>query len=124
MDLLRVDLIVNDKIVKESVSRIGICDRKRKILWPSCYIVRREGEYYLAHFKQLFSLKDGGYSNVSEDDIKRRNAIAFCLKNWGLIDVEEEMIQPHDIFVFVLSHRDKDGWKIKHKINTWNVENL
>ena len=123
MELLRVDLLVNEKVVKESLARVGVGDKKKKILYPSCYLVKQEGEYYLAHFKQLFTMKDGGYNNISEEDIKRLNAIAFCLRKWGLIDVNEEAITPHDCFVFVLPFKDKESWKISHKINSWAFEN-
>lgn len=122
MELLKIDLKVNEKIVQESLTRIGISNRKKKILYPSCYLVKLEGEFYLAHFKEMFLLKDGGYNNVSDDDIKRRNAVAFCLKNWGLIDVEETSITPHDTFVFVLPYGEKESWKISHKINTFTYE--
>ena len=122
MELLKIDLKVNEKIIQESLTRIGIANKKTKVLFPSCYLVKNEGEYYLAHFKEMFLLKDGGYDNVSDEDIKRRNAVAFCLKNWDLIDVDLETIKPYDTFVFVLPYKDKDDWKISHKINTYSFE--
>lgn len=122
MELLKIELKTNEKVVQESLGRIGVGDRKKKILYPSCYLLKKDGEYYIAHFKEMFLLKDGGYNNISEEDIKRRNAIAFCLKNWGLIDVSEEAMTPHDVFVFVLPYKDKNEWKISHKINTFIYE--
>ena len=122
MDLLKVTLLVNEKVVKESCSRIGVGNRKTKVLYPSCYLIEREGQYYLAHFKELFLLKDGGYNDIQDEDIKRRNGVAFCLRKWGLIDVEESDILPHDAFVFVLPFFDKKDWKIVHKINTYDFE--
>lgn len=121
-NLLRVTLIANDKVVRETCSRIGIASRQEKILTPSCYLIERDGIYYLAHFKQLFVLSGEGYDNVSETDLLRRNAVAFCLKTWGLIDVVDEDIRPHDTFVFVLSAKDKTEWKINHKVNTYIYE--
>lgn len=125
MDFIKVKLKVNEKIVKESLNRMGIASRKSKILYPSCYLLTIKGEHYIAHFKQLFKFKnEDGYDNISDDDINRMNAIIFCLKNWGLLDVDDELITPHDIYVFVLSHKEKDDWRIVHKINSYTVESL
>ena len=64
------------------------------------------------------SNKQEKYSiNICDDDIIRRNAIAFCLKNWKLIDVEDTEIEPHNKFIFVLSHDNKENWCISHKFN-------
>lgn len=120
--MLKVNLLVNEKVVKESLSRIGVGNRKTKTIYPSCYLIERDGDYYLAHFKELFLLKDGGYNNISDEDVKRRNGVAFCLKNWGLIEVDDDAITPHDAFVFVLPFNQKKEWKIIHKINTYNME--
>ena len=122
MELLKVKLLVNEKVVKESLSRVGVGSKKTKTLWPSCYLIERDGEYYLAHFKELFLLKDGGYNNILDEDIERRNATAFCLRQWGLIEVDEEDITPHTAFVFVLPFGQKKEWKISHKINTYDFE--
>jgi hypothetical protein len=72
----------------------------------------------------LFTLsRNDAYDNVSEQDILRRNSIAFCLKNWGLIEVEDKFIEPHDSYVFVLPHDEKNEWTITHKINLFTLRN-
>jgi len=124
-DLLRIELIVEPKVIKETLCRIGIANKKKKILFPSCYLYEEDGEYYLVHFKQMFLLtRDDGYNNVCEEDLIRRNAIAFCLKNWGLIGVEDEDIQPYNKFVYVLSHDEKRDWYINHKFNFKSIGNI
>jgi hypothetical protein len=116
--LLEVSLLVDMKVVAETLTRVGISNKKKKILYPSCYIIEKEGKYYLAHFKQLFLLtRSSAYNAICEDDIARRNAIAYCLKQWGLIDVDEKLITPHSMYVFVLNHEDKAAWSISHKFN-------
>lgn len=117
-DLLEIELNVESKVISETLCRMGIANKKKRILYPSCYLYEEDGRYYLAHFKQMFLLiRENGYNNICEEDIIRRNAIAFCLKNWGLIDVDDEVIEPHDKFIFVLSHDEKNDWYINHKFN-------
>jgi len=123
MELLKVRLLTDKKVVQETINRIGIANKRKKILYPSCYIYEKDGETYLVHFKQLFALRDNGYNNVCEEDIKRRNAVAFCLANWNLIEVDEKEIEPHDTFVFVLPHKEKHEWKISHKVNLFTLNN-
>lgn len=117
-NLLHIKPLVDDKVLKETVSRIGIANRKKRILYPSCYIWEKDGETYLVHFKQLFLLtREMAYNAICEDDLIRRNSIAYCLKNWGLIEVDEKVIEKHDKFVFVLPFEEKDQWVICHKFN-------
>jgi len=122
MKLLKVELLVDKKVVQETLNRMGICNKKKKVLYPSCYIYEKDEEFFLVHFKQLFTMsRNDAYENISEHDILRRNSIAFCLKNWGLIDVEYKFIEPHDSYVFVLPHYQKDEWTIQHKINLYTL---
>jgi len=124
LNLVKVELCADEKVIKETCNRCGIANKKKKILYPSCYLYEQDGEYYIAHFKELFLLtRDNGYNNLSEEDVKRRNAVIFCLKNWGLIEVEDEDIEPHDVFVFVLPHSQKRDWRISHKINLFSINN-
>lgn len=116
--MIEVVLKTNEKVIKETLTRIGIANRREKILYPSCYLYSKNDKNYIVHFKQLFLLiRDNGYNNMSEEDLSRRNAVIFCLKNWGLLDVNEDDITPHDKFVFVLPHEEKRKWKISHKFN-------
>ena len=72
--------------VRETLSRIGVASRKERKLYQSCHILHKQGRYYIVHFKELFAL-DGKQTNLSENDIARRNTIANLLNDWGLIDV-------------------------------------
>ena len=72
--------------VRETLSRIGVASRKEKKLYQSCHILHKQGRYYIVHFKELFAL-DGKNTNLSENDVARRNTIANLLKDWGLINV-------------------------------------
>ena len=61
--------------VRETLSRIGVASRKERKLYQSCHILHKQGRYYIVHFKELFAL-DGKETNLSENDIARRNSIA------------------------------------------------
>lgn len=122
--LIEIKPLADIAVIKETLARCGIANKKKKILYPSCYLYEAFGVYYIAHFKQLFLLtRQDGYNNLCEDDLARRNGIIFCLKNWGLIDVDESIIEPHDKFIFVLPFKEKNEWTISNKFNINNVDN-
>ena len=73
--------------VRETLSRIGVASRKERTLYQSCHILHKQGRYFIVHFKELFAL-DGKDTNLSENDIARRNTIANLLNDWGLIEVK------------------------------------
>lgn len=124
MNLLKIELLVDKKIIDETVSRIGIANRKDKVLYPSCYVYQHGDDFYLVHFKEMFMLtRENAYNNICEEDIIRKNAVAFCLKNWGLIAVEDDEIEPHNKFIFVLPYQDKEYWRISHKFNYRSIIN-
>ena len=64
--------------VRETLTRIGVASRKDKTLYQSCHILHKQGKYYIVHFKELFAL-DGKQTNLSENDIARRNTISRLL---------------------------------------------
>ena len=64
--------------VRETLTRIGISSRKEKRLFQSCHILHKQGRYFIVHFKELFLL-DGKPSNLSENDVQRRNTIVTLL---------------------------------------------
>jgi hypothetical protein len=72
--------------VKETLSRIGVSSNKKKTLWPSCHILHKRGNYAILHFKELFHL-DGKPTNISDEDLARRNTICRLLDEWGLLEV-------------------------------------
>jgi hypothetical protein len=121
-NFIEITLKVNENIIKETLERIGIANKKEKILYPSCYYYRIKEKDYILHFKQFFLLmRSNGYNNISEEDYERRNSVIFCLKNWGLIDVDDDLLEPHNKFVYVLPYHEKEDWQINHKFNMQNI---
>ena len=81
-DMLEVGLKEPDDFLKvrETLSRIGVASRKDRSLFQSCHILHKQGKNFIFHFKELFSL-DGKDTNLSENDIARRNTIANLLQD-------------------------------------------
>jgi len=124
--MVRVKLLVDPSVIKETLTRIGIGDKKNKILYPTCYLYPNMEDFYIVHFKELFLLtRKDGYNNLCEDDVERKNSILYCLEQWGLIEVVDEgSIEPHGKFVFVLPHKVKREWSIVHKFNQNSINFL
>jgi hypothetical protein len=106
--------------VRETLTRIGVSSRKEKVLYQSCHILHKQGRYYIVHFKELFAL-DGKPSNISENDIQRRNAIANLLEEWGLVKIlnpkiiEDNLAPIHQIKI--IAFKEKDDWELIPKYN-------
>lgn len=102
--------------IKETLTRIGIASKKDKILWASCAILHRQGKYYILHFKELFQL-DGRPTDMTLDDLKRRNTIAKLIEQWGLCEiVTKEYLPISDMSnIKVVSYKDKSDWSLKTK---------
>ena len=104
--------------VRETLSRIGVASRKEKTLFQSCHILHKQGKYYIVHFKELFAL-DGKDTNLSENDIARRNTIANLLSDWGLVKVvsESDVESAPLSQIKVISFKEKNEWKLETKYN-------
>ncbi len=103
--------------VRETLSRIGVASRKERKLYQSCHILHKQGRYFIVHFKELFAL-DGKDTNLSENDIARRNTITNLLKDWGLVEIlgSAEPVAPLSQ-IKVLSYREKEEWILETKYN-------
>ena len=119
-EMLEVRLNEPDDFLKvsETLSRIGVASRKDKTLFQSCHILHKQGKYYIVHFKELFAL-DGKDTNLSENDIARRNTIANLLTDWGLVDVVgTSVIEAAPLSqIKVISFKEKGDWKLETKYN-------
>tara|TARA_B110000503_G_scaffold28507_1_gene45672 strand:+ start:1329 stop:1748 length:420 start_codon:yes stop_codon:yes gene_type:complete len=109
--------------VRETLTRIGVASRKDKILYQSCHILHKQGRYFIVHFKELFIL-DSKPSNLSQNDLQRRNTVATLLSDWGLIT----LVNPDNAKdvaplrqIKVISHKDKSDWELSPKYNIGNV---
>ena len=103
--------------VRETLSRIGVASRKERKLYQSCHILHKQGRYFIVHFKELFAL-DGKPTNISINDLERRNTIAGLLEDWDLVEIIGNSDQRAPLSqIKVLSYREKDDWILETKYN-------
>ena len=118
-DMLEVRLREPDDFLKirETLSRIGVASRKERKLYQSCHILHKQGRYYIVHFKELFAL-DGKETNLSDNDIARRNTITKLLKDWELVEVVGDLNDLAPLSqIKIISFKEKDEWNLETKYN-------
>ena len=120
-DMIEVGLKEPDDFLKvrETLTRIGVASRKERKIYQSCHILHKQGKYYIVHFKELFAL-DGKNTNITENDIQRRNRITQLLSDWGLVtiinqDSVGELAPLNQIKV--ISFKEKGDWTLESKYN-------
>jgi len=107
--------------VRETLTRIGVASRKEKKIYQSCHILHKQGKYFIVHFKELFAL-DGKNTNLSLNDVQRRNRIVQLLVDWGLVSISAESKEKiSDLAplnqIKVLSFKEKGEWTLESKYN-------
>lgn len=109
--------------VKETLTRIGVASRKNidsPILYQSCHILHKRGQYYIVSFKELFLL-DGKMQQTqfTDDDKARRNSIANMLAEWGLVSLVDAAKSAHPVTppgqITVIPFREKQNWQLVAK---------
>jgi len=105
--------------VRETLTRIGVASRKEKKIYQSCHILHKQGKYYIVHFKELFAL-DGKNTNITENDVQRRNRISQLLSDWGLVSIVDSNkvgdLAPLNQ-IKVISFKEKGDWTLESKYN-------
>lgn len=127
-EMLEVELRTSDDFlkIKESLTRIGILSKKSKTLYQSCNILHKQGKYYICHFKEVMNL-DGKQTNLSYDDIERRNAIANLLEQWQLCKIAWKDGQYKDKAnmsnIKILTHKEKSEYELVAKVTVGKFRN-
>jgi hypothetical protein len=124
---LGVEIILKNKEdflkIKETLTRLGVSSKKEKKLYQSCHILHKRGRYFILHFKEMFLL-DELESDISEEDIGRRNTIVRLLVEWGLCDVVDhsEYAEPQLSLarLKIVPHKEKKEWQLIPKYHIGN----
>lgn len=103
--------------IRETLTRMGVASKKDSKLYQSCHILHKQGRYFITHFKELFLL-DGKPSNLTENDIGRRNTIVTLMSDWGLLETVEAIGATAPLNqIKIISHKDKSEWELCPKYN-------
>lgn len=104
--------------VKETLTRIGVAAKKDNTLYQSCHILHKQGHYSILHFKELFAL-DGKPTDISDNDIARRNTIASLLEEWGLVKIVEPDLMQENFAplsqIKIIAFKEKQNWGLVSK---------
>jgi hypothetical protein len=69
------------------------------------------------HFKEMFIL-DGLESDITLEDIQRRNTIVNLLEDWDLLEVVDPKKSEDELSlarIKILSHKEKNEWTLVPK---------
>ena len=101
--------------VKETLTRLGVSSKKENKLYQSCHILHKRGRYAIMHFKEMFIL-DNLESDISVDDIARRNTIVKLLVEWGLAtEVDPIRYAEPQLSLArlkIIAHKEKHNWEL------------
>ena len=119
---LGVEVSLNEKDdflkVRETLTRMGVSSRKENKLFQSCHILHKRGRYAILHFKELF-IMDGLESDISDNDIERRNTIVSLLDEWRLLEILDddfdELEKASLAQIKIIPHREKSEWDLVPK---------
>jgi hypothetical protein len=115
---LGVEIILKNKEdflkVKETLTRLGVSSKKEKKLYQSCHILHKRGRYAIMHFKEMFLLDDLE-SDITREDLQRRNTIVKLLVDWGLVEAinpDKYSDQISLARIKILPYKEKTDWEL------------
>jgi len=129
VDKVEVELLKDFPVVRETLSRMGIKNSRKRLFFPSCYCIYENDRYFIIHFKELFKAC-GKESSYDELDALRTRTIAYFLQKWGIVQLKEKVETILKEKIHILKRHEKDDYSIVHKfrfqpsIETRNVEDL
>lgn len=104
----------------ETLTRIGILIKQKNRLVQTCHILKKRERFYIMHFKELFLLDGRKATNLSLEDVQRRNTITSLLEDWGLLKIVDKERMDTEGYVplrklKILSHADKNNYILDSK---------
>lgn len=98
------------KIV-ETLTRIGVLSKDNTLI-QTCHLLHKRGRYSILHFKELFKMDGVSKTDISEEDIQRRNGIVNLLVEWNLCQSQQE-VQGSLKKTKIIPFRDKSKYTLK-----------
>lgn len=121
--MIKITLTKDENFLKvaETLTRMGVANKSEKKLYQSCHILKKQGEYYITHFKEMMKL-DGKQVNISNEDDLRTLMIARTIASWNLIElVQDDKSIEYEINFRILKHAEKHEWSLIPKYRIGNV---
>ena len=106
------------KIV-ETLTRVGVLSRDN-VLIQTCHVLHKRGQYCIMHFKELFKLDGVSKSDISEEDIARRNGIVNLLSEWNLCEIVGAPVEGSLKKTKIISYKDKHKFTLKKNYTIGN----
>ncbi len=105
--------------IRETLTRIGVAAKTSNTLYQSCHILHKQGKYYIVHFKELFAL-DGKVTDITENDLARRNSIVKLLSEWNLLKIVDsnkvDTPTPAPLNqIKIIPFKEKSSWQLVTK---------
>jgi hypothetical protein len=110
-------------IIRETLTRIGIPGKDidkstgellsdKSVLWQSCHVFHKQGQYAIMHFKEMLYF-DGKDVNLTPEDVSRRDTIANLLQQWDLCEILDTDVSNNinSKSVKIVPASDKENWK-------------
>lgn len=118
--MIKIDELSNKEflLLAETLTRIGmICKRvgdDKPTLYQTAYVLHKKGDYYLAHYKQLYELEfKNPINGMTETDYKRLCRIAQLSSKWGLINPLQPVPEFEGIRIAQIAHKDKENYTLR-----------
>ena len=117
-EMIEIQQLDDDKFLQltENLTRIGLVKRDNGIkpnLYQTAYVLHKRGQYYLCHFKQLYTLDHRTENQMSVSDTQRLHNIAHLLEKWGLIEPISKLKEyDKEVKTIVVKHAKKDKYNL------------
>ena len=108
--------------IRETLTRIGVPSKKDNSLYQTAHILHKRGRYVILHFKELFHM-DGKPTDITDNDLARRNTIVKLLSDWNLLKIVKLVLVPEPIPISqlkIVSHKDKHNFTLVPKYSIGN----
>lgn len=118
--MIKINELTNKEflLLAETLTRIGmICNHvgdDKPTLYQTAYVLHKKGNYYLAHYKQLYELDfKNPINGMTETDYKRLCRIAQLLSKWGLINPLQPVPEFTGMHIAQIAHKDKENYTLR-----------
>ena len=117
--LTEVKILVPPRVIKETLSRMGIGNKTERTLSQICHLIHYNKRFYLIHYKDVFALQ-GNDVFWRDEDFDRKRAVAILLHDWGLIELEEDFCRDIENpleHIYTIRNSERQQYDLKTKVN-------